>query len=81
MAVGRSARGRPRKPSNKAKLFRRRSAASTSPAAIAAILAIARYAEANRERLLELDVNPLMLRAEGQGALAVDALIVEAADR
>jgi acyl-CoA synthetase (NDP forming) len=49
------------------------------PAAIAAILAIARYAEANRERLLELDVNPLLLLPEGQGALAVDALIVEAA--
>ena len=49
------------------------------PAAIAAILAIARYAEAHRERLLELDVNPLMLLPEGRGALAVDALIVEAA--
>jgi acyl-CoA synthetase (NDP forming) len=51
------------------------------PAAIAAILAIARYAEAHRERLLELDVNPLMLLPKGKGALAVDALIVEAADR
>ena len=49
------------------------------PAAVAAILAIARYAEAHRERLLELDVNPLMLLPEGRGALAVDALIVEAA--
>ncbi|HKF64851.1 MAG TPA: acetate--CoA ligase family protein [Dongiaceae bacterium] len=49
------------------------------PAAITAILAIARYAEANRELLLELDVNPLMLLPEGRGALAVDALIVEAA--
>jgi hypothetical protein len=34
---------------------------------------------AHRERLLELDVNPLMLLSEGRGALAVDALIVEAA--
>ena len=48
-------------------------------AAVAAILAIARYAEAHRDRLLELDVNPLMLLPEGRGALAVDALIVEAA--
>jgi acyl-CoA synthetase (NDP forming) len=48
------------------------------PAAIAAILSIARYAEAQCDRLLELDVNPLMLLPEGKGALAVDALIVEA---
>jgi acyl-CoA synthetase (NDP forming) len=52
---------------------------SDLPAAIAAILAIARYAEAHRQHLLELDVNPLMLLPEGKGALAVDALIVEAA--
>jgi len=50
------------------------------PAAVAAILAIARYAEANKDRLLELDVNPLLLRPEGKGAIAVDALIVEAGD-
>lgn len=48
------------------------------PAAVAAILAIARYAEANKDRLMELDVNPLLLRPEGKGAVAVDALIVEA---
>jgi acyl-CoA synthetase (NDP forming) len=47
------------------------------PAAVAAILAIARYAEANKDRLLELDVNPLLLRPVGKGAIAVDALIVE----
>jgi acyl-CoA synthetase (NDP forming) len=45
-------------------------------AAVAAILAVARYAEANAERLIELDVNPLLLLQKG--AVAVDALIVEA---
>jgi len=45
------------------------------PAAIDAIEAIARYAEANRDALLELDVNPLLVLPEGQGAVAVDALI------
>ncbi len=47
-------------------------------AAVAAIQAVARYAEANRERLWELDVNPLLVLPEGKGAVAVDALIVEA---
>lgn len=46
------------------------------PALVAAIQAIAHYAEA--ERLVELDVNPLMILPMGQGAVAVDALIVEA---
>ena len=50
------------------------------PAAVAAILAIARYAEENKDQLLELDVNPLLLRPEGKGAIAVDALIVETSD-
>lgn len=44
-------------------------------AAIAAILAIARFAEAHRDRLIELDVNPLLVRPKGCGAVAVDALI------
>jgi len=48
------------------------------PALVAAIQAIARYAEAEAERLVELDVNPLMVLPVGQGAVAVDALIVEA---
>jgi acyl-CoA synthetase (NDP forming) len=43
-------------------------------AAVDAIAAVARYAEAYRDDLLELDVNPLMVLE--QGAVAVDALIV-----
>jgi acyl-CoA synthetase (NDP forming) len=43
--------------------------------AVAAIVAIARFAEAQVERLEELDVNPLLLRPEGWGAVAADALI------
>lgn len=34
-----------------------------------------RFTRARRGELLELDVNPLIVRAEGQGALAVDVLI------
>jgi acyl-CoA synthetase (NDP forming) len=44
-------------------------------AAVDAALAVARFAEANAARLRELDVNPLMLRAAGRGAVAADALI------
>ncbi len=45
-------------------------------AAVDAVLAVAAYAEANRDRLVELDVNPLMVLQAGEGALAVDALVV-----
>ncbi len=44
-------------------------------AAIDAILAIARFGVDNAERLEELDVNPLGVRPDGQGAVALDALI------
>ena len=44
-------------------------------AAVAAILAVVRYAEANATALAELDINPLIVRPEGRGAVAVDALI------
>ena len=44
-------------------------------AAVAALLAVARYAEANADTLLELDINPLIVRPEGMGAVAVDALV------
>ena len=56
--------------------FRGRPAANLGPV-IDAIMAIARYAGENLETLAELDVNPLMVGENG--AIAVDALIVEAA--
>jgi acetate---CoA ligase (ADP-forming) len=37
--------------------------------------AVARYASANVESLVELDVNPVIVRPEGRGAVAVDAMI------
>jgi acetate---CoA ligase (ADP-forming) len=49
------------------------------PADIAALvetaLACTRYAEANVDSLLELDINPVIVRPAGKGAIAVDALI------
>ncbi len=44
-------------------------------AAISAIESVAAYAEAIRDAILELDVNPLFVLPEGQGVVAVDALI------
>jgi hypothetical protein len=44
-------------------------------ATLNAIAAIARFALANAATLEELDVNPLFVLPEGQGAIAVDALI------
>ena len=44
-------------------------------AALDAVMAVQDYALANTERLLELDVNPLMVRPRGKGAVAADALI------
>ncbi len=46
-------------------------------AAVDAIAAVADYAIANADTLLELDVNPLVVRPRGQGAVAVDALITQ----
>jgi succinyl-CoA synthetase beta subunit len=48
--------------------------AADMAALVKSIMAIASFAEANRGKLLELDVNPLMVRADG--AVAVDALVV-----
>lgn len=48
--------------------------AADIPALVKSVMAIAAFAEANRANLLELDVNPLMVRADG--AVAVDALVV-----
>ena len=39
-----------------------------------AVLAVAAFAEAHRDRLVELDVNPLLVLRKG--AVAADALIV-----
>ena len=47
-------------------------------AVVNAVMAVAGFAEAHRDRLVELDVNPLLVLPKGQGAIAVDALIVMA---
>jgi acetyl-CoA synthetase len=44
-------------------------------ALVQAALACTRYASANLERLAELDLNPVIVRPRGLGAVAVDALI------
>lgn len=48
------------------------------PALVAAIEAIARYAEANIHDIAEIDVNPIMVLPQGQGVVAADALIIDA---
>ena len=45
-------------------------------AAVDAIVAIQEFAIANARQLLELEVNPLIIRAQDGGATAVDALMV-----
>ena len=45
------------------------------PALVETALACGRYAAENVNTLVELDINPVIVRREGQGALAVDALI------
>lgn len=45
------------------------------PALIRTVLACTRFAEENVDRLLELDLNPVMVRPAGLGAVAVDALV------
>jgi acyl-CoA synthetase (NDP forming) len=42
-----------------------------------AIASLSRFIAANGERYVEIDINPLIARAEGLGAVAVDALLVE----
>lgn len=42
---------------------------------VAAVEAIAHFALDHADRLLELDVNPLMVRPNGHGAIAADALV------
>jgi acetate---CoA ligase (ADP-forming) len=45
------------------------------PALVATALACAQYAHANVESLVELDVNPVIVRPAGRGAVAADVLI------
>ena len=40
------------------------------------IMNLARFAQENAAQLMEVDINPLFVFAEGQGVLAVDALVV-----
>ncbi len=49
--------------------------AADVPALIEVALACTRYAESQRNRLLELDLNPVIVRPAGRGAIAVDALV------
>jgi acetate---CoA ligase (ADP-forming) len=44
-------------------------------ALLEAILSVGRYAAANVSRLVELDVNPIIVRPAGRGAVAVDTMI------
>jgi acetate---CoA ligase (ADP-forming) len=44
-------------------------------ALIDAIMAVARFIEENKDRLVEMDINPLIVLPQGQGVLAVDAVI------
>ncbi|MFD1112007.1 acetate--CoA ligase family protein [Pseudoroseomonas ludipueritiae] len=49
------------------------------PAAARAIAALSRFAAAHAGEVAEIDINPLLLLPEGQGAVALDALLVPAA--
>lgn len=44
-------------------------------AAVAAVLALARFAACHADRLAEAEVNPLIVRPAGRGAVAADALV------
>jgi acetyl-CoA synthetase len=54
--------------------FRRRPAGDV-PALVATALACAQYAQANVDSLVELDINPVIVRPAGRGAVAADVLI------
>ncbi len=47
-------------------------------AVVDAVMGVAGFAASHRDSLVELDVNPLLVLPKGQGAIAVDALIVMA---
>ncbi|MCX7381516.1 MAG: acetate--CoA ligase family protein [Alphaproteobacteria bacterium] len=44
-------------------------------AAVAAVLAVQRFAIAQADALLEMEINPLMVRPDGRGAVAADVVI------
>ena len=45
-------------------------------AAARAIAALSRFAVAHADAVAEIDINPLLLKADGEGAVALDALLV-----
>ena len=45
------------------------------PALVAAVLSVAAYATQNIQRVVEIDVNPVIVRPRGRGVAAVDALV------
>jgi len=49
-------------------------------AVVEAAMAVARFAAAHGDRLVELDVNPLIVRPAGKGAVAADVLVRLATD-
>jgi acyl-CoA synthetase (NDP forming) len=53
----------------------RGSTAGDMNAVVDAVLAVVAFAESKRDSLMELDINPLLVLAEGQGVIAADALI------
>ena len=55
--------------------FRGRPAADVE-AAVEEIMSIQNFALQQADKLVELDVNPLLVGPEGRGAVAADALIV-----
>ena len=44
-------------------------------ATIDAVIAVARFAEEHRDRLFELEINPLAVLRKGHGAVVLDAVI------
>lgn len=49
--------------------------AADVPALVEAILGVAKYAAANAASVVEIDVNPVIVRPAGKGAVAVDTMI------